>query len=195
MNQHIQTRQRSSGFTLIEILVAIVVLAIGVLGVAALQTKSLSQGQGTEQATQAWALAYDYADRMHANPDAAYFGNYEIDPLAVITNTTSCTAAAPCLSQPLANADKYAWYTLVKNAFPAGFAVRVYCTDGAHCANTQNIGPPQTINIVVYWNQEKNANESQASITTNMLHCGFDPSNYDPIAHNDLPCVTLSVQP
>ena len=192
MNTEIQHRQRSAGFTMIEVLVAVVVLGIGVLGVAALQTKSLQQGQGSLQATQALALAYDYADRMRANAAAAYQGEYDNAPLTTPSPQT-CPNGGNCTSTTLASADKYAWYQLVKSTLPLGSTVRVYCSDGSDCSTTGTLGAPQTINVVVYWNQERNTNAT--TVTSSMLHCGYDPTNYDPVNNNDLPCVTLSLQP
>jgi type IV pilus assembly protein PilV len=69
---------RSKGFTLIEVLVALVVLSIGLLGVAALQLMSLRSNHGSAMRTQATFLAYDIVDRMRANRAAALAGNYNI---------------------------------------------------------------------------------------------------------------------
>jgi len=56
-----------SGFTLIEILVAMVVLALGLLGLAALQLMALRDNSNVYSYTQAMALSYEMADRIHAN--------------------------------------------------------------------------------------------------------------------------------
>ncbi|HLE93281.1 MAG TPA: type IV pilus modification protein PilV, partial [Sulfuricaulis sp.] len=55
------------GFSLIEVLVALLVLSIGLLGLAALQTTSLQYNTGSYFRTQATFLAYDIIDRMRAN--------------------------------------------------------------------------------------------------------------------------------
>jgi len=59
--------RRTSGFTLIEVLIAVLVLGIGLLGVAGLQSVALSMNQGSYVRTQATVLARDIADRMRAN--------------------------------------------------------------------------------------------------------------------------------
>lgn len=61
----------SRGLTLVEILVALLVLSIGLLGLAALQTSSLRFNTSAYYRTQATALAYDLADRMRANRQGA----------------------------------------------------------------------------------------------------------------------------
>lgn len=66
-----------SGFTLIEILVTMLVMAIGFLGLAALQTSGLQQSQNTYFRTQADILARDIADRMRANRFGVLSGSYE----------------------------------------------------------------------------------------------------------------------
>jgi type IV pilus assembly protein PilV len=68
----------SRGFTLVETLVALVVLSIGLLGVAALQLTSLRSNHGSAMRSQATFLAYDIVDRMRANRDAAVAGDYDI---------------------------------------------------------------------------------------------------------------------
>lgn len=67
------------GLTLVEILVALLVLSIGLLGLAALQTTSLRFNTSAYYRTQATALAYDLSDRMRANRQAALDGLYNAD--------------------------------------------------------------------------------------------------------------------
>lgn len=67
------------GFTLIEALVALLVLSIGLLGVAALQLTSLQNNSAAAIRTQATYLAYDIADRMRANRKDALAGLYNFD--------------------------------------------------------------------------------------------------------------------
>ncbi|HEU4623253.1 MAG TPA: type IV pilus modification protein PilV [Steroidobacteraceae bacterium] len=69
-------RKRASGFTLVEVLVALVVLSIGLLGIASLQLSSLRWNHGASKRSQATLLAYDILDRMRANPTAARQGEY-----------------------------------------------------------------------------------------------------------------------
>ncbi len=59
------------GFTLTEVLVAMVVLSIGLLGVAGLQAKSLGDGTSATLRSQATLYAYDIIERMRANPSEA----------------------------------------------------------------------------------------------------------------------------
>jgi len=56
-----------SGFTLVEVLVALVILAIGLLGVAGLQNRSLSGNQGALYRSQAVLFANDIIERMRVN--------------------------------------------------------------------------------------------------------------------------------
>lgn len=78
---------RCRGFTLIEILVALLILAIGVLGIAALQFKGMQYNQDAYYRTQVNFLAYDIADRMRLNQDnaadyASNLTNYEVPSTA-----------------------------------------------------------------------------------------------------------------
>jgi type IV pilus assembly protein PilV len=69
---------RMSGFTLLEVLVAIVILAIGLLGVAGLQATSIRNNQSAYLRSQATLLAYDVIDRMRANTTLARAGSYSV---------------------------------------------------------------------------------------------------------------------
>ncbi|MGH8194796.1 MAG: type IV pilus modification protein PilV [Woeseiaceae bacterium] len=67
------------GLTLVEILVALLILSIGLLGLAGLQTLSLRFNTSAYFRTQATTLAYSLADRMRANRQAALDGLYTFD--------------------------------------------------------------------------------------------------------------------
>ena len=59
---------------MIELLVAVLVLAIGVLGITALQMVSLQNNRGALFRAEAVQLAYDMMDRIRANPEGALPG-------------------------------------------------------------------------------------------------------------------------
>jgi type IV pilus assembly protein PilV len=100
---------RQTGFTLIEILVTVIVLAIGLLGLAGLQATSLSFNSTAYQRSQATNLAYDIADRMRANVVAARGGAYNVN----------FGFAAPG-GATLAATDLREWRQALINALPAG---------------------------------------------------------------------------
>jgi type IV pilus assembly protein PilV len=71
-------RKRQSGVGLIEVLVAAVILAIGLLGLAGLQTRSLQMNQSAQLRSQANYYAYEIVESMRVNRSAATAGAYEI---------------------------------------------------------------------------------------------------------------------
>lgn len=66
---HVRINSAESGFGLIEVLVSVLILAIGLLGLAGLQTQSLKFNNEAFFRSQATLLAMDLADRMRANRD------------------------------------------------------------------------------------------------------------------------------
>lgn len=91
MQGSIHTSGRTGGFTLVEVLVALLVLSLGVLGIAGLQATSLRNKNNAYLRTQANILAYDIVDRMRANRSAVLSSSYNISLGA--TPTGSSTAA------------------------------------------------------------------------------------------------------
>jgi len=67
-----------NGFSLLEVLIALLVLAVGLLGIAALQGIALKTNHGAYLRSQATFLAYDMMDRMRANRTAALSGDYNL---------------------------------------------------------------------------------------------------------------------
>lgn len=109
------SRQHCQGLTLVEVLVALVILSIGILGLASLQTASLSFNAVAAQTSQATVLAYDMADRMRANLPAAQGGAYDI---AVQNPAPAC--AAPATVGTVAQQDISAWRMALACRLPQG---------------------------------------------------------------------------
>jgi type IV pilus assembly protein PilV len=72
----VRVARRQPGFSLIEILITLVVLSVGLLGIAALHAEGLQSGRSAYLRTKAVGFASDLADRMRANRPAAIAGNY-----------------------------------------------------------------------------------------------------------------------
>lgn len=72
------TVKRQAGVSLVEILVALVVLSVGLLGMANLQAAGLRANHNAYLRSQAVILAQDIADRMRANRPPALAGDYDI---------------------------------------------------------------------------------------------------------------------
>jgi type IV pilus assembly protein PilV len=73
------TRTHPTGFSLLEVLVGLIILAIGLLGLAGMQMVSLRQNNDAYLRSQATLQAYDILDRMRANRRYALDGEYVID--------------------------------------------------------------------------------------------------------------------
>ena len=108
-SSHLNLSKRSQrGTTLIETLVALLVLSIGLLGVAALQVNALQTNQSANVRSQASVLAYDIVDRMRANRDVALAGGYSVAYGATPTGTA------------LNELDLQAWKAALANTLPGG---------------------------------------------------------------------------
>ena len=124
--------QRQSGSSLVEVMVALFVLAIGLLGILAMQSKSMQFNQSAHVYSQAVYLANDIAERIRMNPaqalayegDANIYDGVQQDPSAACIDA-SCDAAS------LAAWDKIQWNNLVGRILPAGNAVIDVVTGGA----------------------------------------------------------------
>lgn len=67
-HQHARCMASQSGVGLIEILIAVLVLGIGILGVASTQVVSMQMNAQSQSRSQAVLLAEDMLDRIRANP-------------------------------------------------------------------------------------------------------------------------------
>lgn len=111
----VRTASTSRGFSLLEVLIAILIFSFGMLGLAALQSFSVKTNQSANFRTQATSLAYMIIDRMRANPEAALQGQY-LAPYTVLAN---CNAAPPA-SPPTAAHDIAVWRQELCRQLPDG---------------------------------------------------------------------------
>jgi type IV pilus assembly protein PilV len=110
-----------AGFSLIEVLVALIILSVGLLGIAGLQATSKRTSYEALQRTTATMLARDISERMRTNPDqlASYNGTVDTTTItppsdclydAVSNSTPDCTPAQ------LATYDLYEWQQAILGA-------------------------------------------------------------------------------
>ncbi|OZG71474.1 type IV pilus modification protein PilV [Hahella sp. CCB-MM4] len=118
MNSPIKKHQ--AGFTMIELLVAVLILAIGLLGVAGIQTFSVKASSNSNLRGTALYLANNMLDRMRANPGGVSGGNY--NSMTGKAQTAACLTSTGCSVSQMANNDKYEWEEAVKDALPDGVA-------------------------------------------------------------------------
>jgi type IV pilus assembly protein PilV len=101
------------GFSMLEVLIAVFVISLGLLGLAGLQSVSLKNNASASQRTIATQLAYDMSDRMRANMVSVltgdyHYGTYKVAGVAGV-NTASCVSVTGCTNTQLAQEDVYEW--------------------------------------------------------------------------------------
>jgi len=138
----------SAGFTLIELMVAVVIFAMGVLGLAAMQGQGLKFNSNAYERSQAVILAADMADRIRANLDVAgnnalLYGAIGGAPAAPAPSTCTGTGNT-CSGAQMAAVDAYEWLSLIQQILPQGTG-SVTCSTAGACA------PGDTYTITVSW--------------------------------------------
>lgn len=108
------------GFSLLEVMVALVIFSIGLIGLAGLQSASMAYNHSAYLRSQATYLAYNILDKMRANPNAALNGNYSIT-YTDTGNDNACyySTAGSCNTVQLAETDIFEWKQAI-NILPGG---------------------------------------------------------------------------
>lgn len=106
------TFTHKTGFTLLEVMISIAILAIGMLGIASLQMVSIEHNHAAYLRSQAITISQDIVERMRNNPDAVNankFDNVDSSNIESIHSATCLTAATGCSSSELADIDIDQW--------------------------------------------------------------------------------------
>ena len=144
---HIMNLRTQSGFSLIEALVALIVLSVGMIGIAALYGQGLSAGRTALYRQIAINLAGEMADRVRSNRTARVAYN------AAIPNPVPACGpggGVDCTPAQLAGYDRSIWETLVGQQLPGGVGTVVYAP-----------GTPPTYTITVSWQDVTGATQYQ----------------------------------
>ncbi len=111
--------QQQTGVSLVEVLVAVLIMSIGMLGLAAMQNTSVKFAYDSYIRSQANFLAYDLMDRVRSNPDAAYaLSQGQVPSTASCVATTASVSATNCSATEIRAADLYEWYQSAIAVFP-----------------------------------------------------------------------------
>ncbi len=148
---------KSKGFTLLEVLIATVILAVGLLGISGLQVTGLRSNNSALMRSQATLLAYDMSDRMRSNAVGVAASNYN---QPVVTANANCGTTTGCSAVAMAQNDMSVWSTNITNTLPTGAGiVCVDSTPGDGASSTapacDDVGSGYAIKI--WWQDSRNS--------------------------------------
>jgi len=144
-------RRTDSGFTLVEVLIALVIMSVGMLGIAGLYMHSIQAGRTSLFRHHAVTLAGDVADRIRANPSAGI--NYQV---AGIDN--NCVdGGIDCTPTEMAQNDIYVWDQQAFATLPQGAVGIIFIDNGGLS--------PDTYTITVSWQEAGEIPAPSYSIT------------------------------
>jgi type IV pilus assembly protein PilV len=130
---------RAAGVGLIEVLIAVLVMAIGMLGIAAMQATALRNSQSSLERSQAVIQSYAILDAMRANLTAARSGAYNLPR----------TCDAPAAGGTLASNDLAEWIGSLDERLNASACGQIVCEAAGGAAGAQNC------TVTVEWNDER----------------------------------------
>lgn len=155
----ISYQKSQKGFSLIESLIAMVVMALGLLGVVGVQMRTLADTQTGVRRAQAIRLIEDLSERAKVNPSAlANINEYVIGFGSAGTPTKSCKTGS-CNSSELAQYDISTWKQAVADTLPLGDASVFLSADEATPGNQRQLG------VMISWRENENDPAAAAIFT------------------------------
>ena len=148
-SKHTRMKNSNRGFTLIEILITVLILGIGLLGLAGLQTKGLQYDQVAFMRSQAALLADDIVDRMRANlTETQANAGYDIS-FGETSNTSTNCASVLCDNTTMAGYDLKQWKDSLAAILPSG--------DGeiTTVASVNGAAPAIDATVTVHWDETR----------------------------------------
>jgi type IV pilus assembly protein PilV len=157
---------RSRGFSLIEVLIALVILSVGLLGIAAMVSVSLKSKDSSYYHTQALALSAEIIDRMRANLDTATTNGYDAlswgsYPSGAPGGDNCSSHADNCTINQIAAVDVEQWQKEIADTLPP-FSASV---PAAGMIATTVVGSMTQVNVSIRWNDQR-ANQAVAGSTS-----------------------------
>jgi type IV pilus assembly protein PilV len=144
-------RVSTGGFTLVEVLIAMIIMSVGMLGIAGLYLQSIQAGRTSVFRHHAITLAGDISDRIRANPSAKV--NYQ----AAGQDNGCVDGTVDCTPTEMAQNDILVWDAQAAATLPGG-QVAIVFTDNAGLA-------PDTYRITISWTEAGSATPPAYSVT------------------------------
>ncbi|MBH0046057.1 MULTISPECIES: type IV pilus modification protein PilV [unclassified Pseudoalteromonas] len=158
------------GFTLIEVLIAFIILSFGLLGAVALQAKAKQASFDSMQRAAAVALGNDIVQRIRANDTIASiekYGKAKIDSSGALATTKACFGS-PCNSSAIADMDIVQWKRAIQARENTGSL-----DDATICINPTSVadtgGKGFNIEVIISWQGRQ---EFTANAATGAVDCG-----------------------
>lgn len=136
-NSQSRNFRRRSGFSLVEVLIALVIMSIGMLGIAGLYVESMQAGRTSSFRHNAVTLAGDVADRIRANPAGG------VDYQGARGNNNCVLGNVDCNPAQMAANDIDLWKTQASDTLPTGDVTITF---------DNTVFPPE-YTIVVSWSE------------------------------------------
>lgn len=142
------------GFSLIEVLIALIVMSVGMLGIAGLYVHGMQAGRTSLFRHHAVTLAGDVADRIRANPDGA--ANYiDVANPSAAPGTNCVAGGVDCTPAQMAAHDKFLWDQQATTSLPNGDVTVAY----------NNGAVPSVYTVTVSWTEAGQNPAQQYQIT------------------------------
>lgn len=142
-------RSRQIGFSLLEVMIAVVIMSVGMLGIAALQTTSSVFTESSMHRGQAATLAVEIVERMRVNVTEAKAGNYDISGLPTLT--INCIGPSKdCSTSEMKDHDLRVWSGRVAALLPSG--------DATINSGADNGTDPVDITVTLQWDDSRGRN-------------------------------------
>lgn len=182
--------RRQQGLTLLEALVAILVLALGVLALLGVQLSTLAETQNTARRAQAIRIMEDLSERIKSNPGG--FDRLDDYVLSAWTNTANLPAAsvdcaaASCTAQQMATWDVSQWARTALNLLPPRSELITFLSAAEDAGNRRQLG------IMIGW-PLREYQPGETDPASSIERFNVEASNQE--CPDDLLCHVIYVQP
>lgn len=157
------TTRTTRGFSLLEVLIAILIFSIGLLGAGLMTTSSVKNTHNSYLRSQASFLADAVAERMSANPRAVWAGSYVSALAAGSPAMPTCGAAtgAGCVESDVAQRDLAVMGNLIAQQLPNGTG-NIACTiNGAIPVGSFSVPPVNgSCTITISWAESRDVDNA-----------------------------------
>ncbi len=175
-----QVLSRQRGVSLIEVMMAVLIFSIGLIGLAGLLVVATRSNHTAYLRTQVTFLASNMANRMSANPAGVWRGSYNSTAYPVTASTVGCGSGAGCSPADLATHDQQLWSSQLRTFLPnptASIACGGLTSAGYDPTSQLNMRPPYGGNceMTIKWNERGAGDKANRGIATQTFKWEFQP--------------------